>query len=309
MSTSFSPSTSSSDAFPSTSAQSPSAETKSTTMSPTPQDKPPYIEARKFTTIADAKKGIDWQIERLMNGTSRSQYIMFRPVSESDFAILDKSRYDSRRMIPKSARLSYDTDTSSLIVKLMPSTCHEQAHRLLEGRMVVKIESFGEAASSTFMVPGAKGCEGKSSSKEPDSSYKPRSRGQEGWPTMIIESGWSESLAQLRCDASWWLVNSLGKVHIALIISLHQDDRTIVIETWEMSQPDEARRVTRSNAQQVPTRTQEISITKDAVQGAPLVLEFVKVFERAAVPPEGDIVFSAQELLVWAEKVWWEEKP
>ena len=126
---------------------------------------------------------------------------------------------------------------------------------------------------------------------------------------MVIESGWSESLAQLRCDASWWLVNSLGKVHIALIISLHQDDRTIVIETWEMSQPDEARRVTRSNAQQVPTRTQEISITKDAVQGAPLVLEFVKVFERAAVPPEGDIVFSAQELLVWAEKVWWEEKP
>lgn len=125
---------------------------------------------------------------------------------------------------------------------------------------------------------------------------------------MVIEAGWSESLAHLRNDASWWLANSEGEVHIAIIISLRPDDNSIAVETWEMARPDEARRLTRSNAQQVPTRTQELCITKDAVKGAPLVLEFSKLFERAAVSPEGDIVFSAQELAEWAYNVWHDEK-
>ncbi|ELR03680.1 hypothetical protein VC83_00364 [Pseudogymnoascus destructans] len=306
MSTSFDAVASSSDGFTSTSPQSPSGETKATIMSPTPHENPRSIGAHKFTTILNARKVIDQQTDRLLADTSRLQYLLFKPVSESQYTTIDNGRYDSRQTFPKGTRLTYDADTNSLIVKLMASTRHESAHRLVEYRILFKLGGFGIPSSALIPFGGGK-CKGNSTSKQPDSSYKPSFRGIHGWPTVVVESGLSESLTQLRSDVSWWFVNSEAQVHIALIISVRQDDRSIVIETWEVTQPDEARMITRSNAQQVPIRTQEISISDVAITGAPLVLEFPKIFERAAVPPEGDVVFSAQELRMWADDVWQDE--
>jgi len=42
----------------------------------------------------------------------------------------------------------------------------------------------------------------------------------------------------------------------------------------------------------------------NAVTGAPLVLEFQKIFLRPAVLPESDITFTAQELSTWAARIW-----
>ena len=47
-------------------------------------------------------------------------------------------------------------------------------------------------------------------SEEGDSAFKPltmRPR-KADWPTIVIESGWSESLTKLRQDAHRWLENS-----------------------------------------------------------------------------------------------------
>lgn len=71
-----------------------------------------------------------------------------------------------------------------------------------------------------------------------------------------------------------------------------------------MPRVDEGRRVTRSSSRQAPVRTQEVRIDEGGVWGSPLILGFEKVFERAPVLPEGDIVFSAQDLRKWADKVW-----
>src|SRR5271154_3364427 len=41
------------------------------------------------------------------------------------------------------------------------------------------------------------------------------------------------------------------------------------------------------------------------IVGAPLILEFDKIFLRTAVPPnESDIVFSAADLALWADYFW-----
>ncbi|OBT67880.1 hypothetical protein VE03_02593 [Pseudogymnoascus sp. 23342-1-I1] len=109
----------------------------------------------------------------------------------------------------------------------------------------------------------------------------------------------------LRGDAGWWVGSSEGEVRVAVVIILCLDERRIVVETWEMPRVEEGRRVTRACSRRPPVKTQEVSIVEGDVRGAPLVLGFEKVFDRPAVPPEErDIVFSAQDLGKWADKVW-----
>jgi hypothetical protein len=54
---------------------------------------------------------------------------------------------------------------------------------------------------------------------------------------------------------------------------------------------------------QIPTKIQEITIIPNTVTGAPLVLEFAKIFLRPDVPPESDITFTGQELSNWADRI------
>ena len=72
-------------------------------------------------------------------------------------------------------------------------------------------------------------------SKEGDSAFKPLSiRPREAdWPTIVLESGWSESLTRLRQDAHIWLENSGGDVKIVLLFSIGRTARTMIIEKWE----------------------------------------------------------------------------
>ncbi|KFY30716.1 hypothetical protein V493_01726 [Pseudogymnoascus sp. VKM F-4281 (FW-2241)] len=229
MSTPFSASSSSRDKLTSTSLQSPTIKTKATIMSPTPQDEPQCIEAHKFTTIPRACKLINQQALRLLEDTSRKQYLLFHPVSASQFTTLDEGRFDGRHIIPKKTRLSYNTATSTLVVKLMASPKHDTAALILSMEIKSKLESFGVPLSA-FLPVGAAKRQGKYTAKQPDASFKPSFRGENGWPSLVIESGLSESLVQLRRDAAWWLTNSDEQVRIALVISIQKNDRSIVVE-------------------------------------------------------------------------------
>jgi len=156
-----------------------------------------------------------------------------------------------------------------------------------------------------LITNGATRYEGKRSSKESNSAFAPYpSRKKDtDWPTLVFESGVSESLSRLRIDADWWLTNSEGHVNIVVIIALHRAQSKIQIEKWELALLDPGRPCTRSN-QQIPARTQEITINPDTITGAPLVLEFHKIFLRPATLPEIDVIFTAEELSSWAARIW-----
>ena len=61
-----------------------------------------------------------------------------------------------------------------------------------------------------------------SSSKEGDSSYRPKSArpNKDDWPTLVVEAGYSQSLRDLRLKANRWLSNSANSVKIVVIISI-----------------------------------------------------------------------------------------
>lgn len=82
--------------------------------------------------------------------------------------------------------------------------------------------------------------QGESSGKQPDQQLTtghrlPRDCQLRGWPTLVIESGMTESLERLRQDARWWFRNSHSDVKYVLIISIQTgENRVIQLEKWEM---------------------------------------------------------------------------
>jgi hypothetical protein len=251
------------------------------------------------------RKVIDSQSKKLQEHVSNQQYLVFRPFTEVDLAKVDKVR----NSIGKHTRMTHYTDTNLLIVKLMPSATHESAHLSLSTGLIVRMIRMGMSEFDLRPLGGTR-FPGRMSSKEGDSSHKPSSRTKENdWPTIVFESGLSESLQGLRCDAKWWLENSEREVNIVVIISIKPAERKLYIEKWELALQDGRRPAPRlhpGTQTLIPTPLQEITVTaNNSVTGAaPLVLEFEKIFLRPAVPPEDDIRFTAADLLRWAEAFW-----
>ncbi|KIN05884.1 hypothetical protein OIDMADRAFT_17046 [Oidiodendron maius Zn] len=184
----------------------------------------------------------------------------------------------------------------------MPSGAHEGLHGYLFGRLHSKAIRMG-IQDHDIAIVGAGRYKGNSSSKEGDSALKPRAFRPKytDWPTIVFEAGLFESLDQLRIDAGWWLMNSNYDVNIVIVISLQKAQRRIQIEKWELNL---GRPRTRSY-QPTPTKVQEITIDpNNNVTGAPLVLEFQKIFLRPAILPEMDFIFTTQELSRWAADIW-----
>jgi hypothetical protein len=265
------------------------------------------IYTRIFVGIENMRKIVKSESDKLQKGDSDQQYLVFARVSVDDLTKID----GARNRIGKGTRMTHYTDTNLLIVKL-PTAEHELAHGNLATGMIEKVVLMGIPARELSFV-GATTVRTRGSSKEADSAYRPRSfrPNKTDWPTIVFESGLSETLRQLIIDADWWLRKSNGAVKVVIIISIKRGPQTLQIEKWELAQMTGRRPPTRAFPNTlniprplIPTKIQEITIVQKTVTGAPLVLEFDKIFLRPAVLPETDITFTAQELLTWAAEIW-----
>ena len=113
-------------------------------------------------------------------------------------------------------------------------------------------------------------------------------------------------------DAQWWLANSQGRVKIVLLFKVYRAARTIRIEKWECT-PAALTYATRSNRPpaQVPAQIQAVDIDANGVVTGsppattpPLVLHFQKLLLRQPVPPEQDVIYTAQDLQRLANGIW-----
>ena len=269
------------------------------------------VDIQLFVGIPNMRKIVKSQSDKLQAGDSNQQYLVFKPVREDDLAKIDCARHN----IGKHTRMTHYTDTNLLIVKLMPSAKHEAAHLQLARSMDIRVIKMGMSEYDLYSLGGTR-FYGRNSSKEGDSAYKPlpSRRNEIDWPTIVFESGLSESLRRLRSDARWWLKNSRGDVKIVIIISIKPVQSMLRIEKWELAPVNRRRPSTRAvpnnpnilpqNRPQIPTKIQEITIVPNTVTGAPLILEFEKIFLRPAVLPESDIIFTGQELSDWGAGFW-----
>jgi hypothetical protein len=262
-----------------------------------------------FTTIKDMQQTISSYGGEKLEASEASPYLIFRHVTTDDLLKIERARENGK--IDRGVRLTHYVDWDILILKV-PTAKHEAAHGILGDELVISATAMGLRWELFHL--GATKFRVRRASKEGDSAFKPLSmRPHEAdWPTIVIEAGWSESLRKLRLDAGFWLDDSGGDVKIVLLISIGRRARTMIIEKWENRPVPANRPATRSitnaagNAQ-TATQIQAIKINSNSntVNGAPLTLEFQKIFLRQAVPPvEHDFTFTAQDLSAFATDFW-----
>jgi hypothetical protein len=252
-----------------------------------------------FTTIKDMQETISSYREEL-EASEASPYLIFRLVTTDDLLKIERARENGK--IDRGVRLTHYVDWGILILKVLTAK-HEAAHGNFGLKLTVRAVMMG--LENEFFYLGATTFKVRRASKEGDSAFKPLSmRPREAdWPTIVIEAGWSESLSKLRLDAGFWLEDSGGEVKIVLLLSVGRRARTMIIEKWETT-----RSITRTAGNvQIATKIQAVTIDSNSntINGAPLTLEFRKIFLRQAVPPlEHDFTFTAQDLSAFATKFW-----
>jgi hypothetical protein len=242
-------------------------------------------------------------------GTTTNQYLVFHPVTEDDLAEIEDKRYT----IGRGLRFTYCTDINTLIIKV-PSPEHEAVTRTFTHDFMDQIRPMGLTELGDLKDMGATTYRGTSTKKEPDSCWRPLAArpNKQDWPTLVFEVGVSETLRKLRMDARWWLANSQGHVKIVLLFKISRATRTIQIEKWEC-RPATLAYVPRSNRPpaQIPTQIPTIDIDANGVVNGsplattpPLVLHFRHLFLRQPVPPEQNVIFTAQNLQRLANNIW-----
>ena len=276
------------------------------------------VPIHQYIGIRDVRKRVHAQSDELQANRSNQQYLVFRGVTKTDVAKMDDEC--ERARIGKHTRMTHYADVNLLVIKSMPSPELQAAYLSLTNDFYCKCFEMGLSFSS--LVPlGGTTFFGPNSSKEGDSTFKPTSRNRRmDWPTIVFESGYSESLARLRHDARSWFPNSGGEVKIAVVVSITLAQKRLRVEKWCLSPATGHRPATRTRPNPkphppVPTRMQEIIITRNpaaepngatsyTVTGAPLIFELRDLLLRDPVPPECDLTFTAADLSDWANHYW-----
>lgn len=122
------------------------------------------------------------------------------------------------------------------------------------------------------------------------------------WPTVVLEVAVSEPASKLTSDIRHWFGKSGRKVNMVLTIRVDRKRPFITIEKWEMDED----RMKRTQVVEVSKRKKGDEET--IVSGAPLLVEFDKLFRRAPEPPrESDIRIGQDGLSELASSVWVEQ--
>lgn len=244
-----------------------------------------------------------------------SQYLTFGNVKPSKYNAIKKHR----DVYGPKVRFTYFSPIETLVVKI-PNGAHERVH-LNFGALLLDIVLKMGLQIHEFLATGSQSYRAwhnqpsqSFSEKEADSTYRNKAlrRSDDDWPHLVIEAGYSESLQRLKADAGWWIQNSNGQVRIVLVLKIDPKKRTIKFLKYIPNPQAEvpSRYPIRNRPAAVPSLTGDIlmdhSVTPARIVGAPLTLEFDRIFGRNANPPqEGNIVLTSEILDNWAINCIW----
>jgi hypothetical protein len=216
-------------------------------------------------------------------------------------------------------RLTFDAQRQQGFIRIIPSKAHERVTRSFSNKLVAKLLNIG-IDPDDYTMNSASRYKGRTCDKEADESLTPLGNPSEDddWPSLVIETGLSESEAQLRADAHWWFSNSDHQVKIVILFRIQRSpDRRVVIKLYHLEpttpritrglQADVRRTLlsapppSQTDSRTVPRphlAAKEIVITPTDVQNAPLELDFESVMHRRPAPNtrERNITFTAEDL-------------
>ncbi|KAL7932663.1 hypothetical protein V8C35DRAFT_328292 [Trichoderma chlorosporum] len=228
-------------------------------------------------------------------------------VSPSVFKVLDEG-YEENKI-----RLSmYTEDTQCLIITITTGP-HEVSHLELNQELNAQINGMGlrynwqNYGSKTFFFERRSPGGGGGGGKQTDSCGKPVPERRGGYPTIIIESGYSQTLPAVRDKIRSWFRDSNHQIKIVIFAKLYPTERRILIERWEerpQGGPLEGS-LTPDCCQAVNiTETSKTPPVYQVTGNDDLVLDFRLLFLRDPRQGEGDVIITAAWLQRYARRVW-----
>ncbi|KKZ63189.1 hypothetical protein EMCG_02394 [[Emmonsia] crescens] len=197
-------------------------------------------------TIVDDTNGPSAQtlfntISRAINDAHQETRLTYENVDASNGSLIISSLDENPTIESALPRLNYNSVTRTLDVYIMPTRTHDshqtwlykEVARMLNTNYITPAE-FNELDFMTGTT--IRGFQGQyaGSIKQPDMGIVPEG---EYFPTVVIESGWTESFARLHCDMRIWLVGSVGKVKLVLLLKWTKTAENIVggvVEAWDL---------------------------------------------------------------------------
>ncbi|KAG0134864.1 hypothetical protein HOY82DRAFT_635142 [Tuber indicum] len=259
------------------------------------------VKHRQYRGPRSFLNAMDEQVVEALEDNA-GQYAVFCPITKQQLAHIDRLRETQH----KGHRFLYLNHQQALIIKLMLGWADEMANVLFGS--IIRRKSLEMGLQFEFVGTGSRTITSPAGRKEGDSTYAPFEfrHSKESWPTLVVESGVSQSLARLVVDSHWWLENSGGDVKIVILISVSRAARRIHFEKWEMvTTPDTRDTIDNPTpSRAIPTKTHEVDIADNVVTGAPLRLEFEKIMLRRPEAGEGDMVFDKELLTSFAGTIW-----
>ncbi|KAJ5188883.1 hypothetical protein N7491_005204 [Penicillium cf. griseofulvum] len=254
----------------------------------------PYKGVRQFLDT------LEMELRRQEEEFDVSEWVLFANVNQQTFS---RDFLNSDNEILQRCWNSYDSLENLILVNMSASRPHEVATRQFERHFLKSLEPMRlDNAVQTFGSATCVAPDG--SAKQPDCQYLPRKlprgRGKK-WPSVVVESGFSESPSKFMSDARYWLTRSNREVQTVFTIRIGRSNPEIIIESWKLVD-DRVK------------RQQQIKVHKGEnkhiyVWGHSLILGFSDVFLRpASLARETDIRFDDHILKEFAEMVWDEQE-
>ncbi|EFR05554.1 hypothetical protein MGYG_08570 [Nannizzia gypsea CBS 118893] len=191
-------------------------------------------------------------------------------------------------------RREFFTKSKILITKML-TQAHEVATEWIQEEMVAKISSMSMKFHAYLVGIGSATIE----HKEPDYAVRPLNLPvgrTPKWPTLVIETGKSQSHSDLDRVARRWIQKSSGDVKMVLTVKVSRTKLTV--QRYGRSG------ITRAAVLQTITVEKRGQKSPVHIAGGPLIIPFTDLFLRTAVRNQADIIFNNAELEEWAKFVW-----
>lgn len=213
---------------------------------------------------------------------------------------------------------------SGLLVVTVPTGPHEILHRFLNGGLYAGLVlqglnlSWSDVGSKTYRSDAGSIDESPGGGKEGDSCGRPTGWSSR-WPTIVIEAGYSQSMADLVRVVTRWFRISDHNVKIVILAKLEVSSNQIIVEKWmerDMQPGRQGATSTRSYSasRMEQVRDQRLVITRTGrdpmnlasynVARGDLRLEFNHVFGRNPNVGERDIILDANFMQAYGRAVW-----
>lgn len=251
-----------------------------------------------FKTIKNIQEIIDEKT--CWVGDLLSPYLAFLNISPEQLWNFDAVQ-------TRGIRKQYFESLRILIIKL-PSKPQEVVtghlcHRLRRAAIFMGDvdDELSETGSTTYRATNTI-C--RNSCKEADGGIIPHQRrpGPQGLPTIIFESGVSESLERLQLGARWWLTQNNHAVRAVLLAHISCAEQVIDLQVWRMLPTQHARPGTPPDAKLIPQCDNQLRIDCSTVPASTIgtvpffVISFEDLVLRSRRGNEGDFFLSILDI-------------